>query len=135
MLKTAVHDPSREGENARLPAMTAMLIPGHTYGAAPGHMTARYWSRHAIWKVTCALSGKVTVTASPCTGSAHHAQGRTGGLCRCPGRVALALCLPFLRSTGVTPPRGWRGMAPCGMVRNLPTRKRPVLPRSQACEV
>ena len=28
MLKTAVHDPSREGENARLPAMTAMLIPG-----------------------------------------------------------------------------------------------------------
>ena len=28
MLKTEVNDTSREGENARLPAMTAMLIPG-----------------------------------------------------------------------------------------------------------
>jgi hypothetical protein len=105
---------------------------GRAYGAAHGHMTARYWSRHATWKVTCALSGKVTVTASPCTGCVHHAQARTGYACRCPGRVASALCLPFLCSTSVKPPRGCRGRAPCGMVRTLPTRQRPGVPRSQA---
>jgi len=50
------------------------------------------------------LSGKVTVTASPCTGWAHHAQGRTGCPCRHHGRVTFALFLPFRRSMGVTPP-------------------------------
>ena len=77
---------------------------GCAYGAARGHRTARYWSRHATWKVTCALSGKVTVTASPCTGWAHHAQDRTGCPCRHQGRVTFALLLPFRRSTRVKPP-------------------------------
>jgi len=164
------------------------------------------------------LSGKVTVTASPCTGWAHHAQGRTGCPCRHHGRVTFALLLPFRRSTGVTPPTRpgpetppahagsmtplpqanewsagrraeardaredgvpiswpwsvacstgeeqmrpqnqpqpwsvlallapclWTGLgedhevfgmvAPFGLLRNLPTRQLPVVPRSQACE-
>jgi hypothetical protein len=86
---------------------------GRAYGAAHGHRTARYWSRHATWKVTCALSGKVTMTASPYTGWAHQAQGRTGCPCRRPPRVAFALGPPFRRSTGVTPPtRPGLGMPP-----------------------
>ena len=101
------------------------------YGAAHGHMTARYWSRHATWKVTCALSGKVTVTASPGTGCAHHVQGRTGSVCRDPGRMAFPRCLPFLRSMSVTPPKGCQLMVPCSRVRTLLTRQRPRMPGSQ----
>jgi hypothetical protein len=108
---------------------------GQAYGVAPGHMRARYWSRHATWKVTWALSGKVTVAASPWTGCAHHAQGWTGDACRCPGCVALVLCLPFLRSTSVKPPSGYRILVPCGRLRTLPTQKPPRLPRSQTWAV
>jgi len=106
---------TRPSDHARAPVLNASHDPlpaqgeglasgrgcsGRAYGAAHGHMTARYWSRHATWKVTCALSGKVTVTASPCTGWAHHAQGWTGCPCLCRGRVAFALFLPFRRFTG-----------------------------------
>ena len=69
---------------------------GEAYRAAKGHITARYWSRHATWKVACALSGKVTVTASPYTGCVHQAQGRTRSRCRHRGRVAFAILRPVL---------------------------------------
>src|SRR5712691_1008333 len=73
---------------------------GRVYRAVHGHMTARYWYRHATWNVACSLSGKVTVTASPCTGWAHHTQGRTGFPCLLRGRLAFAMLLSFMRSPG-----------------------------------
>jgi hypothetical protein len=85
--------------------------------------------------VTCTLSGKVTVTASPCTGCAHHAQDRPGDAGRCSGRAALARCLPFLRSTRVKPFRACQMMRPCGRLRALPTRQRPRVPCSPTGEV
>ena len=69
---------------------------GGAYRAAHGHIMARYWSRHATWNVACALSGKVTVTASPCTGWVHHAQDRTGCACLRRGRLTFAMLRPFL---------------------------------------
>lgn len=71
---------------------------GGAYRAARGHITARYRSRHATWNVTCTLSGKVTVTASPCTGWVHQAQDRTGCACLRRGRLTFAILRPFLRS-------------------------------------
>src|SRR5262249_42182385 len=62
------------------------------------HITARYRSRQATWNVTCTLSGKVTVTASPYTGWVHHAQERTGCVCLHRGRLTFAMLRPFLRS-------------------------------------
>jgi hypothetical protein len=61
-------------------------------------MRARYWYRHPTWNVACSLSGNVTVTASPWTGLAHHAQGRTACPCLLRGRLAFAMLLPFLRA-------------------------------------
>src|SRR5882724_7895185 len=81
---------------------------GRAYRAVHGHMTARYWYRHATWNVACSLSGKVTVTASPCTGLAHHAHGRTGFSRLLRGRLAFVMLLPFMRSalaeTSTRPP-------------------------------
>src|SRR5262249_28188370 len=45
--------------------------------------------------VSCTLSGKVTVTASPYTGCVHHAQDRTGCTCRRRGRLTFAMLRPF----------------------------------------
>src|SRR4029453_4140304 len=66
---------------------------GRDYRAARGQMTSRYLYRHATWNGACPLSGKVTVTASPCTGLAHHAHGRTEFSCLFRGRLAFAMLL------------------------------------------
>src|SRR5712691_688372 len=98
---------------------------GRVYRAVHGHMTARYWYRHATWNVACSLSGKVTVTASPCTGVAHHAQGRTGFPCLLRGRAAFAMLLPFMCSATAKPPTRPAPRPPPGHAGSLTT-----LPRS-----
>ncbi len=111
LLQTAINCASRAEARHR-----GERREGRAYRGAGGHMTARYWSRHPTWKVACSLSGNVTVTASPCTGLAHHTHSRTGCPCLFRGRLTFAMLPPLLRfavvETPTHPPRKSPGQ-PC----------------------
>src|SRR4029450_5954454 len=92
---------------------------GRDYRAARGHITSRYLYRHATWNVACSLSGKVTVTASPCTGLAHHAHGRTAFPCLFRERLAFAMLLSFMHSAMTEPPTRPLPVRPSGLSRNM----------------
>ena len=109
-----------QGGEARS-ALTEALAARPT--ASPPATCGRNTGRDRPWKVTWALSGKVTVAASPWTGCAHHAQGWTGDACRCPGCVALVLCLPSSYAPRASStPSGYRILVPCSRLRTLPTQ-------------
>jgi len=96
--RAQVHDPLDASQDKALasafPRHLCHASNGPPYRAAHGHMTARYRYKHATWNVACALSGKVTVTASPCTGLAHHAHAPAWLTFTRRGRLAFAIGFP-----------------------------------------
>jgi len=112
------------------PGYEPTLPPAALPTAQPrGHMTARYPVQNTRYERGLLLVRKVTVTASPCTGCAHHAHSRTGCSRLRRGRLAFATLLPFLRAAVAVPPHALQGKShpalgqPAGM---RGTARRPV---------